>query len=507
MEGHETVDLPLAGLDRASALQLLRQELAGIDLPDQFLSSVVDTVSSHPLSLRLAAQALRTDGAAVLASEEARRQFLFGLRDSSVQGVLLRRILAHIADPEVRKLAEGCLVVRVVTPGVIRHVLARPAGLEVMNDAGARDLFERMAGEVALVQRIGPNELVARSDLRKVALPLLRDGSPERVEKIQSSAVRYYSKQDSFVAKAEELYYRLCLGQSTATLDKAFDRAAGLELAEVSDFPAASQVYLATKLGLTVRPELLSEADDLSWARQAALTARRLLDADRAAEALAVVTQRSTDVSLPFTAAIEVEALGSLRRFEEALSVADQWAVLATDKQDSDTYVDLRLLTARIAEDTGDTDQALGWLREIDALVRLPKQLPDRLAARVAIVRIHRKSGTSQSDEAVRMRESLIEDARSLTARDRSRDPSLVRDLAAEIGKEVPSLARDALRLGGYKDAPATPAKGKPRKRRPAKQSLTQSERGQELTESMDEGVAADVAETFRAEADASPFE
>jgi len=507
MDQHKTADLHLGGLDPDSAMLLLRTELADLHLPDEFLSTVVQTVSTHPLNLRLAAQVLRNEGAAVETSEEARRQFLFGLRDSSVQVVLARRILAHIADHEVRKLAQGCLVVRLITPQVIRHVLARPAGLEVETDARARELFEQLAGEVALVQRQGDAELVVRPDLRKIALPMLQAASPEEVRRIQRSAVRYFSNQDSFPAKVDELYYRLCLGQATATLDRAFDRDAAKELVDVSDeFPTASQVYLATRLGLTVQPELLTEADDLSWARQASLTARRLLDADKAAEALDVVTQRQTDVSLPFTAAIEVEALASLHRFAEALSVADRWAAIATDQHDSDAYINLRLLTARIAEDSGDMDHALGWLQEIDALVRLPKQLPDRLAARVAIVRIHRKVGTSDSEEATRMREALIHDAESFTARDRSRDPSLVRDLAAEIGDVVPSLARDALRLGGYKVASSGPDKGKPRKRPPTKSSLTQSERGQELTESMDEHVAEEVAETFRGESDASPF-
>jgi hypothetical protein len=398
-------------------------------------------------------------------------------------------------------------VVRRITPQVIRHVLAGPAGLAVKTDAQAHDLFERLAREVALVRHTGPTELVAQPDLRRMALPMFQGGSPKEVRRIQGAAVRYFSKQDSFPAKVEELYYRLCLGQSTATLDRAFNWDAGKELVDISDeFPAASQVYLATRLGLTVLPELLSKADDLSWARQASLTGRRLLDADRAAEALAVLTQRQTDVSLPFTAAIEVEALASLHKFTEALAVAERWAAIATDQDDRDSYIDLRLLTARIAEDTGDMDRALGWLRDIDALVRLPQQLSDRLAARVAIVRIHRKAGTSDSEEATRMRESLISDSESLSARDRSRDPSLVRDLAAEIGDAVPSLARDALRHGGYKEATGRPHKGKPRKRPPTKSSLTQSERGQELTESLDEHTADEVTETFRAEADASPF-
>ncbi|GAA1571150.1 hypothetical protein GCM10009789_25900 [Kribbella sancticallisti] len=506
MDRHETVDLHLTGLDRESAMQLLRRSLAGFELPEEFLSSVERAVSTQPLSLRLAADYLRDRLKDGMSSKEAQQQFLFSMNEVSLP-YLYRRVVAHIDDADVRRLVNGCMVVRRITPDVIRHVLARPSGLSDMTDSRARELFERLAREVALVQRLSPHELVARPDLRKVVLPLVLASSPRVVERIQRAAYRYFAKQNSFAAKVEELYYRLCLGQATATLDRAFNQRAVEELAGiVEELPTSSQVYLSARLGLTVQPELLAAADDLTWARQASLTARRLLDAGKAEDALTVLTERRTDVSLPFTAAIEVEALASLHRFAEALTGADWWAGVAADRHDTDTYIDIRLLTARIAEDTGDVDQALRWLREIDGLVRLPEQLPERLAARVAIVRIHRKAGTSESEEATRMRESLIRDADTLFARDRSRDPSLVRDLAAEIGDAVPSLARDALRLGGYKEVTGGPDKGKPRKRPPTKSSLTQSERGQELTESLDEELADEVTETFRAEADASPF-
>ena len=67
----------------------------------------------------------------------------------------------------------------------------------------------------------------------------------------------------------------------------------------------------------------------------------------------------------------------------------------------------------------------------------------------MALLRIHRRSGTSDSDEAQALRAEVIQAAGRLTTSSKSRNPGLVRDLAAEVGDELTGIAQDALRFGG----------------------------------------------------------
>ncbi|MCI9870577.1 AAA family ATPase [Arthrobacter humicola] len=509
MDVHRTIALSLGDLDPASAGELLRMQLAPLGLPEAFIASVADAVPPQPLSLRLAVLLIRREAERGLATDDRQRQVLFQLQGDNVLGVLYRRILDHVGDPDVRKLAHPGLVVRRVTADVIQRVLAKPCGLGTLDDSEARTLFEKLRREVAIVIPAGPDTLTQRSELRRLMLPMMTKNSPQLVAQLRRAALAYYRDRKSFEDKIEELYYRFSLGQATETLDEAFDSDAARELEDaIEDFPASSRVYLANRLGLTVSPDILKEADDLSWARQAILTSRRYLDTGDAAAALEIVRSRRSDVVYPLTAAIEVEALASMKRVDEALATARSVMDWATNHHAPDTFIDVALLAARIAEDAGESDQALEWLSQVDSVAAAVEDKIAGWVARVGIVRVHRKAGSSTSKQALKVREGLISDVDQLTSRDRSRNPALVRDLAAEIGEEVPSVARDALRLGGYKD-PATSVQPR-RKRRKVEPPLTHSEWGRVFAKEIDVDVSGSVSkrvsEEFRFESDESAF-
>jgi hypothetical protein len=504
IEGHLTQDMPLADLDPKSARQLLQLQLADLHLPGQFLTQVAQLVSTHPVSLRVAALFIRSESAG-LDTEEGRRAVLFRLRGDQVQGVLYRRILDHIDDPEIRRLAHPGLVVRRLTPEVIKMILAKPCGLANMNKRRARELFERFSREVALVRPDGQGGLVQRPEVRQLMLPMMQRENPDLVRALQRAAVKYYRSRPAFPDRVEELYYRLALGQATSTLDGVFGREAGGELLDVVDeFPASSRVYLLNRLRLSVDPDLLAQADDLSWGRQAALNARRLLDAGDPAGALEQVAARHNDTVLPLAAPLEIEALAALERRNDALNRATQVLDWATEHANAEMFIDVGLLAARIAEDLSQFDLALRWLRAVASSAAGASDGVAVLSAEVAIVRIHRRQKSAGSDEAREVRAMLLEGADRLTARDRARNPSLIRDLAAEIGDEVPSIAQEALRLTGYDTE--VPATSEPRKRQPDASKRTSTEVGVELSEvleSTDEGVES-VTAKFRADSDQS---
>ena len=411
---HKTSTMHLGGLDRESALQMLRTQLADLDLPDAFLRKIIEAVSTQPLSLRLAALLVRAEAAKAIGTKDWRRDLLLRLPSNEVQGVLYRRILDHIADPDVRRIAHPGFALRRLTPGVIEAVLAPRCGLGDVDGQRAQELFDSLLREISLVEPDGSDGLRLRPDIRRVILPMIERDDPELLASLRGAALRYFSKQDSFQAKIEELYYRLALGQSTTTLDRAYDTdaAAALDYA-LEEFPASSQVYLANRLGVTVSPDVRRRADDLSWARQTTLAARRLLDAGRPAEALELVRVRRSGTVRPFTAALEIEALAALGRHDEALASAATAAQWCTDHQEIAVFVEVALLAARVEEDIGDFGQALRWLREVDRVAESAHDRISRLTARVAMLRIHRREGTLDSDDVRLLRADVIEEAGS----------------------------------------------------------------------------------------------
>ncbi len=130
-----------------------------------------------------------------------------------------------------------------------------------------------------------------------------------------------------------------------------------------------------------------------------------------------------------------------------------------------------------------------------------------RLTARVAMLRIHRRDGTLDSDDVRLLRADVIEEAGRLTSQDRSHNPGLVRELAAEVGDQLPSIARDALRLGGLSTAappPSVESLG------PDDEPLTSVEQGELLSDAVSDDSASDVAEgiqeSFRSDSDDLAF-
>ena len=451
-----TVDLPLGELDQEAAVEMLGEQLRGLDLPEAFLAKVAKAVSARPVALRIAVlyiRAFATDGASSFGSEESRRELLLSLSGREIEGVLYRRILGHIEDEDVRKIAHLAVALRSVTSEAIQAILARPCGLGQIDQARARHLYYALSREVAVVEADSSGGLRVLPINRPVILPLIEREDPALLTRVRRAAKDYYSKQDSFQAKVEELYYRLMLGQSTSLLDRAFDvQASRLLDMPVEEYPASSQVYLANRLGLTVAPEISRQADDLSWARQTALAARRLLDAGEPQQALELVTERRSDIVRPFTAALEVEALAALHEYDEALAVASESAQWCGDHHDLATLTDVTLLAARISEDTADYGQAERWLREAERVAGLARDSTGQLTARVALLRISRRGGIPHSNEARAIRAQVIEAAGKLSAREKKRNPGLVRELAAEIGDALPDLAVEALRIRGVQE-------------------------------------------------------
>ncbi|WP_327725440.1 lipase/acyltransferase domain-containing protein [Streptomyces europaeiscabiei] len=461
--------LPLEGFDPATARAFLRRQLAAGDAtrrddeadpaaggtangiafaagtPDPEADAIIGIVGSNPLNLKLAAALVRREGTDVLHDPQLRRHLHLRLGDETVQGVLYRRILDHMHDPDLRRIASPGLVVRKLTPDVIREVLAVPCGLGRVDEERARRLFHRFRDEATLVEEVpGQDTVVHRGDVRRVMLPLLRRGHAGIVDRIHRKAVRYYAllytQRPSTENRAEELYHRLSLAQATHTLDERWTDEAGALLEDAMvELPPRSQVYLTERLGNTVDADLRARADDETWTRQALRTGTALLAGDSPAEALALLDERPDQVKGHLVLmSLRVRSLAALGRSEEAYELVDRALDLAAEATEPAAFTELALTGARICEDLGHFGDAR------DLLTQARRAVPDDdiqvLSVAAAQLRLHRRAGALDTTEAQALRADTLARVRNLSRKRYTRHPSLIRELAAEIGDEMPEL-------------------------------------------------------------------
>ncbi|WP_159047381.1 ATP-binding protein [Streptomyces sp. XY332] len=451
--GRSTKELPLPGFTPELALTFLRQRLnsAGIKADETFLHTVTDIVGANPLSLRLAAELIRHEGEACLSDLKRRRELLSRLGDAEVQAVLYRRILDDLDNPDLRRVASPGLTLRRITPQLIREVLAVPCGLGKIEADEARRLFFLLAQEATLVERVpGQEALIHRADVRHTMLPLLYRDHPETSRSIHRRAIRHYAAFDAPQARAEELYHRLALGQATSTLDRHWTPEAGALLdSAIDEFPPSSQAYLSNQLRLAVDPAVLEKADDDTWARQAVRKGRALLDSGRPSAALSLLTGRPGGSRRPKIAALEIEALAALGNADKAMGLLAATMEHTSEVGDATGFLRVVMLGARVAEDFEAYDEALNLLNQAAQASDTAGSLVEWLEIRVAQLRVYRRSHASQSPEAAELREAVIQATERMSRGERTRHPTLVRDLAAEVGDQVPSLVAEAARLLG----------------------------------------------------------
>ena len=244
----DTERLPLSELDVEAAEGYL--EARGVE-PLELRRGLARALHGNPLSLTLAATLL-TVGTVSQAELSDLEQIA---DDAQIQGILYRRILGHLhdRDEELERIAHPGLILRRITPDLIRYAIAGPCGLSVDSDQRAQDLFNRLQNELSLVIREG-DAVRHRPDVRRVMLPALRAAERERTDAIQHAAIEYYQDFDDAASRAEEIYHRLLLGDAPDVIDARWS-VPGIEdflRGATEDLSGRSAAYLAARLGLEV---------------------------------------------------------------------------------------------------------------------------------------------------------------------------------------------------------------------------------------------------------------
>ena len=407
---------------------------------------------------------------------------LFGIQAANEQldAELYLRILDHIADPAVRALAHPGLVLRRITPEIIRDVLVKGGGLTAvgpdrrqvtaptlvtthgkdskqvevepvrLDKLDEHDLFNRLAAEPMLVDRPEPDVLEHRQDVRAVMLPqILRDTSVDSTA-IQLAAVAYYARRPDPASKVEELYHRLLLGQGRDKLDPIWDERAAEQLITAADeLPQASRVFLLSKLPRAfVGDDDRRLLDDAEWLEKVEPTVEAMLSRGRPEEALALLGERRRADGGPLLPIVEIEALEALDRLDEAIELAGREKEVAATALHPVAVTDLSLQQCRLFERAGHPESSLAVLDRATAVSRA--RSVDRLRLLVAWLGVARRNELGTPADRQQRVDEAVAIGRTATTRRLAEYPGLLRDLAAEVGDEAGDVLDTALRSVGF---------------------------------------------------------
>jgi hypothetical protein len=468
---HEPLQLP--AFEEPSAMAFLRRRTERAPdgpLSDHDAREIIQLLTirqedgskgTMPLSLALAARIVLQQGLAALQESITRQGVFARISAEEQQGLLNARILQHLHgdDPNLQKIADPGLLVRRITPDVIREVLAGPCKLDLPAKDSAQKLFGALAAEVTLVDaQREPGALWHLSAVRRVMLPALRRRlGDDLTREIHEAAIAFYAAHADEpapvgdTARIEEMYHRLCAGQPQEELDRRWRP--GLEgglRSAYDEIEGPAKLWLATRLGREVDEELRRAADLQGWEQQAALRARTLMDSGMLVEALAALRERperSPASSLP---SLEADVLTLLGRDDEArrviMAALDRGAIAGRD--DLNAALLIRLST--LEERAGRLEPALQTATEAARAARTGGDAVTELGCGAAILRLRRKLGRVDDVESQRVQQCI----KSCVARPDVRQslrkrPAVLREVAAEMALELPDVLADALEIVG----------------------------------------------------------
>lgn len=304
--GYKVKELKLTSFDLPAATAYLT---ARVKVDRETAETVARQLTGSPLALKLAADLL-AQAQAVPGGLTDLSPIIGELKKGSIEGQLYTRVLKHIVDPDVRKIAHPGLILRRITPEIIQRVLAGPCGLTVPDEPTAQRLFQKLKDEVVLVTERSPGVLVHRPELREVMLRPLVDAERERVRQIHEAAVRYYETQPAIPElRAEEIYHRLSLGFDRPILESRWIDGMDRFLAgALPDLSPKARGFLAARLDLALDPASWQQTDMQDWEVYALREGRDYLRLGRIEQALDLLGRRQGFTSIDLKI-LRVEAL------------------------------------------------------------------------------------------------------------------------------------------------------------------------------------------------------
>ena len=426
--------IELHDLDPHASVLLLRRLAKGKVQPKQ-LTVLAEKVGGNPLTLRLVANLLRSEG-------KIDNAVLADVAQEALQQRLYSRILAHIHDEDVRKLAIPGVVMRRITTGVIREVLAMPCGLGPLDELRAQRIVQSLAEERTLVERESADVLRYRQDLRMVMLAGLSDAQKPMLKQIDQQAVDYWSKQQGCIAAAEAIYHRLRLRQTPEVLERYWSpQAAPLLRSTLEELPAnsAQRLWLATKLQAVVDDRERDMADLREWEAQVLLHANRMLTVGRPKEALQVLSERRERLANSKLYAVESRAWLARHNATKAAEIA-AGAIDALAEHSKGDACELALILAFAEQRRGRPVRAMLAVEKAVQFADISGDTLLQLQSRLRLLRLRRSLGQPSDGLAEIIVQQHLADLGGIDKL--SKHPDVLRDLVAELGDTHPKWLR-----------------------------------------------------------------
>ena len=441
----DTETLMLGDLDLEAATGFLNSH--GV-LDARMARQIIERVGGNPLSLALAAEVVRKEAFGVGWDLPA-----FGVQQELIQGQLYRRILQHIHNTDVRKIAHPGLVLRRINPDIILQVLARPCGLTVKGQNQAEELFRELKREDTLVFPTEDGSVEHRPDVRKVMLNLLLRDEPRKVREIREEAVKYYSLRNDVLSRAEEIYHRLSLDQDIVSINARWtDGVEAYLRGAIQELPTRAKLYLASKLDIEIEQDIWQSAPLIEWEHRTERRAEELLQLDHPREVLEVLKERQERVAGSRLYLIEAQAYQRLHRTSKANAVAEIGLSEAERCGDGTLMLDhLSFLAALKAE-------AKQYARCTDLMNRaysVAKKIGDNtrlLEVGLSRLVLGRLDGALSKSTIAASEDELAELVQSITDEELLRASDLVVDVASEVGASHRAVLRRVIRVVGLPD-------------------------------------------------------
>jgi hypothetical protein len=461
-----TQNIPLGNFDEDAAVAYLSRK--GVSTPEA-AKRLYTQVGGNPLSLRLAAEEWMRSGNTALEGLRTRSLFGFRVEQNEVQAQLFARILNHIHNPDVRKLAYPGLVLRRITSEIIQNVLAKPCGVDVSDAATAQRLFEEMSREVGLVTFDG-EALFPRPDVRRLVLRMLREREPSKVFQIEDAAVSYYAARNQvsdptqrLSERAEEIYHRLSMRHPLDVVARRW--LPGVEphlLGAVEELRARERAWLASRLGRTLTQEERQQADLDGWERDIFRRVRDFIQQGRLEDGLANLRERGERLPGSALYALEAELCEALGRWADVRHTVERGIQSADQSGHRDTAIVLRIWGARADIQIAALSDARQKLDEAESL------LEEGMTLRAIEVSLHRlallraEHASDEADPGARvaaapLKRSLQLQFATVTDAEVRQESSLMAWVATEIGADYSDVLQRVVRLNGL--ATKTPSR------------------------------------------------
>lgn len=446
-----TRQVRLEALNARAAVELLQRDTG---LPADVLTPVVRQIGGNPLNLRLAGRILKEDSAnsakTKIGDIQTRRLGLFRVGEEVIRGQLYRRVLDHIHDPDVRKLAHPGMILRRVTPALIRDVLAPVAELGSIDDIRAEALFEGLRAEHTLVGIESDGALRYREEVRGPMIAAMQADQPDAVRRIHYAAVDWYRDRETPVERAEYIYHSLMAGQDTERLDTVWTAEVGVHLGSaIAEMPPRAQIWLARRMSFELDSEVLSQAATEEWEDIIGPDVLSVMERGGAGQALELMGQRSDRTAESPLFALEARCHMSLDQPDSAVNRIEQALAHYPVMGNRGRKAELLWLLFQAHDQTGNEDAAATAL---DDLAEVARELPGRLSlvqALTARVGMALRRPEERHNELLTFRTQLAEALLQLSSGEIALEPDVTRAGLARLSQDqTAAMGKVMLRLG-----------------------------------------------------------